>query len=610
MSTEPRTLSELTQALREGTLTVHGLMQRVLDERSSFAPQAWITEHAAPQLLARADDCDAQLQARGAAALDAQPLLGIPFALKDNIDVAGWPTTAACPSYAPAPAARHASVVQRLVNAGAIPVGKTNLDQFATGLVGTRSPFGAVPNPFDPARVSGGSSSGSAYVVSTGQVPFALGTDTAGSGRVPAGFCNIAGLKPTRGWLSTHGVVPACRSLDCVSVFALSPEDAWTVASLAAGLDPLDPFSRSAVPPRLRVDRLEDLRIGVPDPLEFFGDTVAAQAFDSALAALRGLGCRVVPVPFAPLERAASLLYQGPWVAERYAAVGEFLARRPADADPTVSAIVLGGADASAHDLFHAQHEMEALRAQAARQWNDIDVLFVPTAPTHPAIADLRADPFEPNRRLGHYTNFVNLLDMAAHALPGPFRSDGLPAGVTLIGPAFSDFALAQLATRLARSLQPTAGAMRHALGVAPSLAAAVPARPVRLVAVGAHMGGLALNWQFQERGARLVARTTTAPHYRMYSLTGTTPTRPGLVHVGPADGRAIEVEVWEMDSAHVGSFLALVGAPLALGTVELADGSSERGFVCEPRGVAAGSPALDITHHGGWRGFLASLAS
>ena len=467
-----------------------------------------------------------------------------------------------------------------------------------------------MPNPFDPSRVSGGSSSGSAYVVATGQVPFALGTDTAGSGRVPAGFCNVAGLKPTRGWLSTQGVVPACRSLDCVSVFALSPEDAWSVASTASGPDTRDPFSRAALPPKLRLDKLDGLRIGVPQPLEFFGDAQAARAFDAALDLLQGLGCRIVDVPFAPLQRSANLLYQGPWVAERHAAVGKFLARRPVDADPVVSEIVLGGMLPRAHELFNAQYELEALRQQAAQMWHDADVLLMPSAPMHPTLAAVRDDPFEPNRRLGHYTNFVNLLDMAAHALPGPFRDDGLPAGVTLIGPAFSDFALAQLATRLVRSLQPAAGAMRHPLGEAPAtLAAPAPAQPMRIVAVGAHMSGLALNWQLQERAARLVAATRTAPVYQLYSLTGHTPTRPGLVHVGTGQGRAIDVEVWEMDARHVGSFLALIGAPLALGTVELADGSSERGFVCEPRGVAT-TGALDITEHGGWRGFLASLAT
>src|SRR5882672_6560642 len=315
---EARTLSELKKALGSGALSARALMQRALDASVVFAFQAWISRIDADVLLARADECDALLRARGAQAFDEHPLLGIPFAVKDNIDVAGLPTTAACASFATGPAATHATAVQRLVDAGAIPIGKTNLDQFATGLVGTRSPFGAVPNPFLALHVSGGSSSGSAYVVSTGQVPFALGTDTAGSGRVPAGFCNIAGLKPTKGWLSTNGVVPACRSLDCVSVFALSPEDAWVVASIASGPDARDAFSREALPPSLRVDKLEGLRIGIPKPLEFFADAYAAKAFNAALAVLERLGCRFVDVPMEPLTRAAGLLYKGPWVAERY----------------------------------------------------------------------------------------------------------------------------------------------------------------------------------------------------------------------------------------------------------------------------------------------------
>jgi allophanate hydrolase len=606
---EARTLAELKAALAGGRLTARELMESAIGRADTFAATAWISKADTAGLLAAADSCDARLRELGATAFDAQPLLGIPFAVKDNIDVAGLPTTAACPGFATQPANAHAAVVQRLVDAGAIPLGKTNLDQFATGLVGTRSPFGAVPNPFDAAHVSGGSSSGSAYVVSTGQVPFALGTDTAGSGRVPAGFCNITGLKPTRGWLSTRGVLPACRSLDCVSVFALSPEDAWMVASIAAGPDAADPFSRPLAPPVLRLDKLDGLRVGIVQPLEFFGDTAAARAFDEALGVLEAQGCKLVDLPMAPFAQAASHLYKGPWVAERYAAVGGFLSTQPVGADPTVARIVAGGAAPHAHEAFSAQYEMEALRQQAARLWQSVDVLLVPTAPTHPTIAQLRDDPFTPNERLGHYTNFVNLLDLAAHAIPGPMRADGLPTGVTLIGPAFSDHALAQLAARLVRSLQPTAGVMRHPLGAAPaSLPAAAPQRPMRIVAVGAHMSGLALNWQFQERAARLVSRTRTAPAYRLHSLTGKTPTRPALVHVGTEAGHAIEVEVWEMDAAHLGSFVALIGAPLAIGTVELADGGSERGFVCEPRGVAPGSGALDITEHGGWRGFLASL--
>jgi len=610
MSARPRTLDEIRSQLLAGTASVRSLVLQALADLAHGAPSAWISRFPDEQLLRSADACDALIQRDGAAAFEARPLLGALFAVKDNIDVGGLPTTAGCPSFAAGPAAQHAATVQRLVDAGAMPVGKTNLDQFATGLVGTRSPYGAVPNPLASTHVSGGSSAGSAYAVAAGQVPFALGTDTAGSGRVPAGLCNIVGLKPTRGWLSSRGVVPACRSLDCVSVFALSPEDAWRVACIAAGPDALDPFSRDALPQKLRLDKLVGLRVGVPQPLEFFGDALAAKAFDTALRALEGLGCRLVDVPFAPLARAASLLYDGPWVAERYAAVGDFLATSPIDADPAVAKIVLGGATPLAHELFAAQYEMQALQRQAGQLWSGIDVMAVPTTPTHPTLAELEADPFEPNRRLGHYTNFVNLLDMAAHALPGPFRDDGLPAGITLIGPAFSDFALAQLAATLVRALQPTVGVMRHALGAAPLLFAAAASAPVRIVAVGAHMEGLALNWQFTERAARRVCVTRTAPLYRLYSLTGALPTRPGLVHVGATDGRAIDVEVWEMDSAHVGSFLGLVGAPLAIGTVELADGSSERGFVCEPRGVAPGSGALDISHHGGWRAFLASLRS
>jgi allophanate hydrolase len=614
MSNVARTLSEIRRSLIDGSSTVRDRMAQVLQAQRSGAASAWISLLPAEGLLQQAEACDQRLRELGADAFRAQPLLGMPFGVKDNIDVAGLPTTAACPSFARGPALRHATVVQRLVDAGALPVGKTNLDQFATGLVGTRSPYGAVPNPFDAAYVSGGSSSGSAYVVSTGQVPFSLGTDTAGSGRVPAGFCQISGLKPTRGWLSTHGVLPACRSLDCPSVFALTPEDAWAVAAVAAGFDAQDPYSRCALPPRLRTDPLAGLRLGVPEPLEFFGDQQAAHAFAAALAGVERLGCRLVRIPFAPFARVASLLYQGPWVAERFAEVGEFLSRRPADADPAVLGIVLSGAAPLAHALFSAQDEVQAVAQRTTALWTDIDFMLVPSAPTHPTQAQVQQDPLGPNRRLGYYTNFVNLLDLAAHAFPGPARDDGLPAGVTLIGPAFSDLALARVATELVRVLQPLAGAVRHPVARAgaplPTLQAVPPpaGRAMRLVLVGAHMDGLAMNWQLQERAARCVARTRTAACYRLYSLTGQNPTRPALVHVGAAEGGAIEVEVWEMDQAHLGSFLALVGPPLALGSVELADGSVVNGFVCEPRGVLPGSGAMDITDHGGWRPFLAAL--
>ncbi len=455
--------------------------------------------------------------------------------------------------------------------------------------------------------MSGGSSSGSAAAVAFGQVPFSLGTDTAGSGRVPAGFCDLVGLKPTPGWLPSgqaDGVVPACASLDCISVFANTVGDAWRVASIAAG------GVAAGLPPVVRPDAK---RLGVPAQLEFFGDLSAQAAFEAALAEWRAAGFEITPIDFSPFQEAAALLYDGPWVAERYTAVGAFVDAHAAACDPTVRGIVQGGQRWAAHELFAAQGKLAALRGQAAALWQQVDALIVPTSPVHPTRAELAADPIGPNSRCGHYTNGVNLLGCAALAVPGPFRADGLPAGVTLIGPAHSDWALAQLALRVA----PAARSLARAVAV-PALAPVAATQPVRLVAVGAHMSGLPLNWQLLERGARLVAATHTSKAYRLFSLTGNSPTRPGLVHVGAAhpEAAAIAVEVWELDARHLGSFMAYVKAPLAIGTVDLADdtsgSSSALGFVCEPRGVdpALNPQALDITAHGGWRAFLASLSS
>jgi allophanate hydrolase len=567
----------------------------------------WISLLPEAALQAQADALDARWQALGPAVLAEQPLFGVPFAVKDNIDVAGLPTSAACPAFAYRPE-QDATAVARLRAAGAVPLGKTNLDQFATGLVGVRSPHGAAPNPFSAAHVSGGSSSGSAAAVAFGQVPFSLGTDTAGSGRVPAGFCDLVGLKPTPGWLPSgraDGVVPACASLDCMSVFANTVADAWQVAALAAG------GAASGPVPLVRPDTK---RLGVPSALEFFGDAQAEAAFKAALAEWQAAGFELQPIDFSPFLQAAALLYDGPWVAERYTAVGAFVDAHADACDPTVRGIVQGGRTWPAHQLFAALAKLATLRAQAAGLWTQVDALLVPTSPVHPTLAELAADPIGPNSRCGHYTNSVNLLGGAALAVPGPFRADGLPAGVTLIGPAHSDGALAQIASRVspgARSLQPGTDAAPRAL------TPVTPAQPLRLVAVGAHMSGLPLNWQLLERGARLVAATHTAKAYKLYSLTGTNPTRPGLIHVGaqhPA-AESIAVEVWELDARHLGSFMAYVKAPLAIGTVELADAaagaSSALGFVCEPRGVepALNPHALDITAHRGWRAFLASLA-
>ncbi|OWT79875.1 allophanate hydrolase [Achromobacter sp. HZ28] len=533
----------------------------------------------------------------------AAPLAGLRFAAKDNIDVAGVPTTAACPAFAYVPA-EHATVIQRLLDAGAALAGKTNLDQFACGLNGSRSPYGAVPNSFDARYVSGGSSSGSAYVVATGACDFALGTDTAGSGRVPAGLNNIVGLKPSKGLISAHGVVPAAQSVDCVSILARTVATAVSVLQVALGYDPRDPYSRELA---MATDALPAaFRFGVPAQLEFFGDTLAQTAFDDAIARLAKLGGIPVPVDYTPLAEAASLLYESALVAERYAAVRDFFDARTETVIEPVRSILAAGKDYDAAQVFQAQHRLRALGQQAAAMWRGIDVLCVPTAPTHCTLEAMARDPVQRNRELGQYTNFVNLLDYAALSVPACIRPDGLPFGITLIGQAGSDWQLADLGQRFHHDTGLTQGATGAALP-APRPVAALqpsPATHLALVAVGAHLSGLPLNGQLTERGAVLAQRTTTAPHYRLYALPGTVPPKPGLQRVA-ADGAAIEVEVWQVPLQAVGSFLALVPAPLALGSVELADGRWEHGFVCEGHALAA---ALDITAFGGWRAYVATL--
>ena len=534
------------------------------------------------------------------------PLAGLRFAVKDNIDVQGLPTTAGCPAFAYQPDG-HAHVVQRLLDAGASVLGKTNLDQFACGLNGTRSPYGAVPNAFDARYVSGGSSSGSAYVVATGEADFALGTDTAGSGRVPAGLNNIVGIKPTRGLISAHRVVPAAQSVDCVSIFARSVGVAARVLASAIGPDARDPYSRQLALPCDPWPRA--VRVGVPAPLSFLGDTQSEAAFAQAIARLRELGAVPVPVDFAPLSQAAALLYDSALVAERYAAIrGFFDAHEDAVLEP-VRGIIESGRGYSAADWCEAQVRLRVLGRQAEAMWAQIDVLLVPTAPTHYRIADMQADPVALNRNLGLYTNFVNLLDYAAIAVPSSLREDGLPFGITFIGPAGSDWRLAELGQRYHHATGLAQGATGQPLG-APSLL--LPPQPapwpaqtgprMRIAVVGAHLTGMPLNSQLTERGATLVQATTTAPHYRLHALPGTVPPKPGLERA-PGRGAAIALEVWEMPQAEVGSFLALIPPPLGLGSVELADGSWVHGFVCEGHALAG---ALDVTQHGGWRAYLA----
>ena len=526
-----------------------------------------------------------------AATVPVGPLQGVAFAIKDNIDLAGVPTTAACPEFAYSPAA-SAPVVQRLMAAGAIPLGKTNLDQFATGLVGVRSPYGVPDNPHGASYIPGGSSSGSAVAVAAGLVDFALGTDTAGSGRVPASFNNLVGLKPTKGLLSSRGVVPACRSLDCVSIFTKNVGDAAEVLAVAAAFDEKDPFSRLAQPPVL--DETWPARIGVPcaEQLEFFGNTDTAKLFAGAIGRWRSLGAKIVEIDYAPFLAAARLLYEGPWVAERYAAIKEFIEAKPEALHPVTRRIIEGARTLTATQAFTASYRLAELRNQADLVWNDIDVLLTPTVGTIYKTYEVEAEPIKLNSNLGYYTNHMNLLDQCGLALPAGFLPDGMPWGVTLAAPAFCDDRLLRLGARFLNE-------------PAPKRALPAPGPSTCVVVCGAHLSGLPLNWQLTQRGGTLVAATTTAPLYRLYALSGTVPPKPGLVRVAE-QGAAIAVEVWELPLAAYGSFVAGIPAPLGIGSITLADGSTAQGFLCESVALKG---AQDITHLGGWRAYLASKA-
>ncbi len=530
------------------------------------------------------------------------PLYGIPFAIKDNIDLAGLPTTAACPEFAFTPE-RHATVVQRLIDAGAIPIGKTNLDQFATGLNGTRSPYGACRNAFNPDYISGGSSSGSAVAVALGLASFSLGTDTAGSGRVPAAFNNLVGHKPSCGALSTRGVVPACRSLDAVSIFALTAEDVERVLAVAAGFDAADEYSRPLAPHGFDFGRTTNFRFGVPmaKDLEFFGNAEAERLFGAAVERLKTLGGIAVEIDLAPFLETARLLYGGPWVAERYLAIREFFDEQPETVFPPVREIIAGGRAISAADTFAHLYKLRALKRTCGAVWDDIDVMLTPTAGTIYRVAEMQADPIRLNANLGYYTNFMNLLDLAATAVPAGFQCDGLPFGITLIAPPHQDGPLLHLASRMQQELCGKLGATDHALPTAETLNLLTTGQ-VQVAVVGAHLSGLPLNPQLTERNARLVSATQTAPKYRFYALTDGK--RPGLIQVENG-GAAIACEVWEMSASQFGSFVAGIPAPLGIGKLELVDGSSVNGFICEGIGVA---DAQDITGYGGWRAWLARV--
>ena len=534
----------------------------------------------------------------------ARPLWGVPFAVKDNIDVAGLRTTAACPAFAYT-AKKSATAVERLIAAGALVIGKTNLDQFATGLVGVRTPYPVPKNAIDASIVPGGSSSGSAIAVARGLVPFALGTDTAGSGRVPAGLNNIVGLKPSLGAISTLGVVPACRTLDCVSVFAGTVDDAWAVYAVMAGGDQNDPFSRPLTL-GLPGPVAPHLTIGVPrsKDLKFFGDTGAKAAWRQSTRALEDLGAKIIDVDMSPFFATAALLYEGAWVAERHAAISSFMERHAKDVHPVTRRIIQGAKAFSAADAFDAIYRLAELKRATEPVWRSIDALAVPTAPVSPTLAEVKADAFGPNSRLGTYTNFVNLLDLAGIAVPGPFRKDGLAAGVTFIGPRGSDAALASLGRVFHHKTAMTIGATGQPLPPPGQPLSVAPQGSIELAVVGAHLSGMALNHELRALGGQFLRAGETEPAYALYALQGAPPKRPGLVRVTAGQGARIAIEVWALPAEGFGRFVGGIPAPLGIGTLLLGDGSRPKGFLCEAEAI---SGAEDISAFGGWRAYLAA---
>ncbi|MBR1193123.1 allophanate hydrolase [Bradyrhizobium sp. AUGA SZCCT0160] len=594
------TVAAIVAAHRAGTMTPAQTVARSYQR---------IRDHNDPAVfISLRDERDALAEAQALSAKDPAtlPLLGVPVAVKDNIDALGLPTTAACPAFSYSPT-QDSTAVAKLRAAGAIIVGKTNLDQFATGLVGVRSPYGIPTNPIRADLVPGGSSSGSAVAVSAGLVPLALGTDTAGSGRVPAMLNNIVGLKPSLGLISNAGLVPACRTLDCISVFALTVDDAVTALSAMAGPDDADPFSRDR--PLGAVTAFSgELRLGVPrsGQLVFFGDRESEQAYGEALKRWTSLGATLVEFDLEPFYETARLLYEGPWVAERFLVIRDLLASSPDAIHPVTREITMAGARPTAADTFAALYRLQALRRVAERTFTDIDALVLPTAPTSYSTAQVLANPIELNSRLGTYTNFVNLLDLCGLALPAAMRPDGIPFGITLLAPTGHD---AQLAS-IGRAFHAHTGLKMGAKGLTqPPLAAPSPqlsGDEIAIAAVGAHLSGMALNGELTSLGGRLLEETSTAPDYRLYAL-DTTPPKPGMLRVEAGAGSQIKLELWALSAAAFGKFVAAIPPPLSIGTIRLADGRGVKGFLVEPAAVTG---ARDISASGGWRAFMAQKAA
>jgi allophanate hydrolase len=593
------TIAAIVAAHRAGTVSPAQTIARTYQR---------IRDHNHPAIfISLRDEKDAVAEAEALTRKDAArlPLYGVPFAVKDNIDALGLPTTAACPAFSYSPA-HDATAVAKLRAAGAILIGKTNLDQFATGLVGVRSPYGIPINPIRADLIPGGSSSGSAVAVSAGLVPLALGTDTAGSGRVPAMLNNIVGLKPSLGLISTAGLVPACRTLDCISIFSLTVDDAMTALEVVAGPDGADPFSRNR-PLAAMTAFPANLRLGVPrnGQLIFFGDKASEAAYGDALKRWAALGATLVEFDLEPFYETARLLYEGPWVAERYLVIRNLLASSPDSIHPVTREITAAGARLTAADTFAALYRLQALRRIAERAFANLDAVVLPTAPTAYSTAQVLANPIELNSRLGTYTNFVNLLDLCGLALPATMRPDGIPFGITLLAPAGKDAMLASIGRLFHADTKLTLGAKGLPQ---PTLATVAPSAhdgEIAIAVVGAHLSGMTLNGELKELGGRLLEATTTAPDYKLYAL-DTTPAKPGMLRVGAGTGSSIALEVWALSAAAFGKFVAAIPPPLSIGTVRLADGRGVKGFIVEPADI---SGTRDISAFGGWRAFMAEKA-
>ncbi|ARO87512.1 allophanate hydrolase [Nitrosospira lacus] len=604
-------IPSLLQRYASGELTPGRMVEEVHAQVRDDADHVWIHTLPLETLRGYARAVEARIKTRTNGMARPLPLYGIPFAIKDNIDLAGVPTTAACPAFAYTPQ-HNAAVVQRLIDAGAIPIGKTNLDQFASGLNGTRSPHGACRNAFNPDYISGGSSSGSAVALAKGAVCFSLGTDTAGSGRVPAAFNNLVGYKPTKGWLSTSGVVPACRSLDCVSIFAFTAADAARILAVSAAYDADDIYSREREGHSFDFGGAPDFRVGIPrrEQLQFFGNRESQQLFDEAIATIRMLGGETIEIDFAPFLDTARLLYEGPWVAERYAGIQRFFELHSDQVIAPVREIIAGAQHYSGADVYNGLYRLRRLKRQTDRVWNDVNCLLTPTAGTIYTIEAIQQDPIRLNANLGYYTNFMNLLDYAAVAVPAGFQNDGLPFGITLAAPAHQDEPLLHLAGRMqwAYALPLGATGIRLPDGISFQGTSGSDQQPdsIRVAVCGAHLTGLPLNGQLTRRKARLITSTSTSPEYRLYALPGGPPYRPGMLRAEKGEqGVAIQVEVWELPLREFGGFVAEIPAPLGIGTITLANGETVQGFLCEHHAVV---DATDISGFGGWRGYLQRL--